>query len=76
MAVPVANGADDADVLIPSVFPRWTVSVLKMLVWQWVALMSGLWYKLVQDSYLAWTGGAAAVAGKMVADKIVFNVTA
>ncbi|KAK3327465.1 hypothetical protein B0T19DRAFT_441444 [Cercophora scortea] len=38
---------------IPSMFPRWTVPLVKLLVWQWIALCAALWYKLGQDSYLS-----------------------
>ncbi|TFA99568.1 hypothetical protein CCMA1212_008634 [Trichoderma ghanense] len=47
---------------IPSVFPRGTVSVLRVLVWQWVLLLCWLYFKFVREVYFRWSTPSAQLA--------------
>ncbi|KAL7815097.1 hypothetical protein V8C26DRAFT_435828 [Trichoderma gracile] len=47
--------AADTEQEIPSAFPRGTVSVLRVLIWQWVLLLCYLYFKFIREVYFRWS---------------------
>ncbi|OTA02592.1 hypothetical protein A9Z42_0029750 [Trichoderma parareesei] len=52
---------------IPSVFPRGTVSVLRVLVWQWVLLLCYLYFMFIREMYFCWSTPRAQSANQVEA---------
>lgn len=57
---------------ISSTFPKSTVFVLRILVWQWVALLFYLYFKFAREIYLRWPSLSASPMSQVEA---MFNYT-